>query len=119
MAEDTRKRQMIDVETPNTARLLSLPCCATQKGARPLSLENDLGWYRITSWSWPYPLLATATIYPVLAGSRTQTCLSASLCACLNGGDCQLWARVGDIQSHSEGPSPSDDGRFPVDASSC
>lgn len=41
------------------------------KGAHPASLQNDTKLHRITCVSWPWCLLTTAKINPVLARTRT------------------------------------------------
>lgn len=45
----------------------------TQRRFLPLSLENGVEWFRITSRSWPRPFLVMAKIYPILARTRTFT----------------------------------------------
>lgn len=63
---------------PTTPRLLNQKePLHLSRHSLPLYPSNDTRWYRIVSWyrvtsrSWPHPLLATAKINPLMSGTRT------------------------------------------------
>lgn len=70
------------METPINAQPLPLRCYPSLKARHfpTPSLVNDMRWHRITSRSWPWPLLVTAEINPVLSGTRIDGDSGVSKC---------------------------------------
>lgn len=75
MTEGTRKRPTVLTETQDMRDAPSAtadPEESPSPGKRlPPPASNDVRCYRITSGSQPCPLLATAKVNPILAGTRT------------------------------------------------